>query len=108
MALKFGTSGLRGFVTEMTDKECYISTTAFLMYLLETNNIQRESLVAIAGDRRPSTNKIMSAVATAITDFGCQVSNCGKIPTPAVSFFGFQKHIPSIMITGSHIPFDMN
>ncbi|MBT4250802.1 phosphomannomutase, partial [bacterium] len=60
MALKFGTSGLRGFVTEMTDKECYISTTAFLMYLLETNNIQRESLVAIAGDRRPSTNKIMS------------------------------------------------
>lgn len=108
MALKFGTSGLRGLVTEMTDKECYISTTAFLTYLSETDNIEKGSLVAVAGDRRPSTDMVMEAVSAAITDFGCKVANCGKVPTPTLSFFGFQKKIPSIMITGSHIPFDMN
>ncbi|MCK5080722.1 MAG: phosphomannomutase, partial [Candidatus Moranbacteria bacterium] len=96
MPLKFGTSGLRGFVKEMTDRECYISTMAFLKYLLETNNIKKNSRVALAGDRRPSTEKIMTAVSTAITDFGCETINCGKIPTPALSFFAFQNNFPSI------------
>jgi phosphomannomutase len=34
--------------------------------------------------------------------------NCGKIPSPAVALFGFENKIPSIMVTGSHIPDDRN
>jgi len=108
MALKFGTSGLRGTLEEMTDKECYISTLAFLKYLEKTKNIKKGDQVAIAGDLRPSTDRIMQAVHTAIIDSGYQTINCGKVPTPTLSFFAFQKNIASIMITGSHIPFDMN
>ena len=36
------------------------------------------------------------------------VVNCGKIPAPALALYGFQHHIPSIMVTGSHIPADRN
>ncbi|MCK5514725.1 MAG: hypothetical protein KAJ00_09515, partial [Deltaproteobacteria bacterium] len=32
----------------------------------------------------------------------------GKLPSPAVAFFGFTNNIPSIMVTGSHIPDDRN
>ena len=31
--LKFGTSGLRDLVTEMTDLECYINTFGFIRFL---------------------------------------------------------------------------
>ena len=33
MALKFGTSGVRGLVTDMTDRECYLYTRAFVEYV---------------------------------------------------------------------------
>jgi phosphomannomutase len=32
----------------------------------------------------------------------------GVLPTPALALYGLQHGIPSIMITGSHIPFDRN
>jgi phosphomannomutase len=35
MALKFGTSGVRGLVTEMTDLECYLYCKAYSQYLGE-------------------------------------------------------------------------
>jgi phosphomannomutase len=34
--------------------------------------------------------------------------NCGKIPSPAVALFGLENKIPSIIVTGSHIPDDRN
>ena len=108
MALKFGTSGLRGEVKEMTDRECYGATLAFLKYLVETNNLNPGDEIAIAGDLRPSTDSILEIINTAIIDSGYQTINCGKVPTPTLSFFAFQRNIPSIMVTGSHIPFDMN
>src|SRR5690606_39400876 len=33
---------------------------------------------------------------------------CGKLPTPALAYFAFERELPSIMVTGSHIPFDRN
>ena len=33
MALKFGTSGVRGLVTEMSDRECYLYSRAFARHL---------------------------------------------------------------------------
>ena len=50
----------------------------------------------------------MKAVIKAISDKGYDVVNCGKIPAPTVTFYGIKNSIPSIMITGSHIPFDRN
>ena len=105
----FGTSGARGLVTDMTDSICHAYTTGFLQYLEQIGEINRTSeTVAIAGDLRPSTKRIMTAVAQAISDKGYKVINCGYIPSPAITLYGLNYNCPSIMITGSHIPDDRN
>jgi len=104
----FGTSGARGLVTAMTDEVCYTYTRGFLQYLEREREIQRGGRVAVAGDLRSSTPRIMRAVMKAIADHGSVPINGGRVPTPAVALFGFREKIPSIMVTGSHIPDDRN
>lgn len=106
--VKFGTSGARGRVADMTDRVCYLYTRAFLQYLGRRGEMEAGSRVAIAGDYRPSSPRILAAVAMAISDAGHTPVHCGEIPTPAVALYGMQQRIPSIMVTGSHIPDDRN
>ncbi len=101
--LNFGTSGLRGLLSDMTDLECYINTRGFLDFLGMSSGV-----VYLAGDLRSSTPRIMSAVAKAVVDSGLQYENCGRIPTPAVALYAGAKDSPCIMVTGSHIPDDRN
>jgi phosphomannomutase len=105
----FGTSGARGLATAMTDSVCYAYTTGFLQYLESIGELkQAGEAVAVAGDLRPSTNRVMAAVCRAVEDRGYRAVNCGKIPSPAVALFGLENKIPAIMVTGSHIPDDRN
>ncbi|MBN2505096.1 MAG: phosphomannomutase [Verrucomicrobia bacterium] len=105
----FGTSGARGLVTAMTDLVCYAYTTAFLHYLAAAGEQARPGgAVALAGDFRSSTGRIMDAVARAVEDAGCEVVPCGRIPSPALALFGLENRMPAIMVTGSHIPDDRN
>ena len=105
----FGTSGARGLATAMTDLVCYAYTRGFLQYLESTGELKRAGeRVAVGGDLRPSTDRVMAAVCRAAEDMGYRPVNCGKVPSPAVALFGFENKIPSIMITGSHIPDDRN
>ncbi|HEY2921976.1 MAG TPA: phosphomannomutase [Candidatus Binatia bacterium] len=106
--LAFGTSGLRGLVKDITDLEAYINVKAALRYLLSIGDIRANSTVVIAGDLRPSTDRIMRACAGAIVDSGCQMENAGKIPTPALVFHAMSTRRAGVMVTGSHIPFDRN
>ena len=104
----FGTSGARGLVTAMTDEVCYTYTRGLLQYLEREREIERGGQVAVAGDLRSSTGRIMRAVMKAIADYGNVPVNGGRVPSPAVALYGFDKRIPSIMVTGSHIPDDRN
>jgi len=104
----FGTSGARGLATDMSDDVCYAYTLAFLDYLKETNLLSEDCRVAISGDFRPSTPRIMAAVGMAVRDAGLDPVNCGFIPTPAVALYGLNNGIPAIMVTGSHIPDNRN
>ena len=110
--LRFGTSGLRGLVTDITDLEAYINTRGFLDYLFRVGDAASGDTVCISGDLRPSTDgddrSIMRVVARAIQDAGLKADNLGKLPTPALTYFGLQMNQPSVMVTGSHIPFDRN
>ncbi len=111
-ALAFGTSGLRGLVTDITDLEAYINTRGFLRYLEEAGELKPGETVCVAGDLRPSTDSpdrsILRAVAQAIVDAGLNVDYLGKLPTPALTHYALIRACPSIMVTGSHIPFDRN
>src|ERR1017187_9422487 len=105
----FGTSGARGLATAMTDSVCYAYAKGFLQYLESIGETKRAGeRVAVGGDFRPNTSRVMEAVCRAADDLGYLAVNCGKIPSPAVALFGFENKIPSIMVTGSHIPDDRN
>ena len=108
VALAFGTSGLRGLVTDITDLEAYINVKAALRYLSSIGDMLPGGGVVIAGDLRPSTDRIMRACAQAVVDSGCQVENAGKIPTPALISHAIATRRAGVMVTGSHIPFDRN
>ena len=107
-ALRFGTAGLRDDDSMLTDMQVYISTKGFLNYLLNNSEIEKGVKVALAGDFRPSTPRILLAVAAGIIDSECEVDYCRKIPTPAVALFGISNKIASIMVTASHNPYGQN
>ncbi len=103
----FGTSGVRGRVEEMTDLVCYLYATGFLQYARKSDGLKPRR-VALGGDLRPSTPRILKAVAKAIDDFGCVVLDCGELPSPALGLLALSEKIPAIMVTGSHIAEDRN
>ena len=104
----FGTSGARGLVAAMTDRVCYAYTLGFLQHLRQQGLIQPGMRVGIAGDLRDSTPAIMAACSAAVDDFGMVPCNYGFIPSPAIANFGLRNDMPTLMVTGSHIPDDRN
>lgn len=107
--VKFGTSGARGLAHAMTDRLCYAYTKGFLQYLDSAGEVPPPgSPVAVAGDLRPSTGRIMEAVCRAVEDTGRSPVNCGRIPSPALALHGLTQRCPAVMVTGSHIPEDRN
>ncbi|MFK5985304.1 MAG: phosphomannomutase [Pseudomonadota bacterium] len=106
--VSFGTSGARGLVSKMTDQICYSYTHGFIQFLKQNQQLGEIESIAIAGDLRPSTAEIMNACAKAIEDFGIKVINCGYIASPAIALYGIENKLPTIMVTGSHIPDDRN
>ena len=107
-SVKFGTSGARGLADDMTDRVCYAYTAAFIQYLEETDELKGNGAVALGGDLRSSTERIMTAAARAISDKGYDPQCCGRLPAPALANYGLIKGIPTVMVTGSHIPEDRN
>lgn len=101
--VRFGTSGARGRVVDMTDEVCFAYASAFLAAVPA-----EKGAVALAMDLRPSSPRIAAACAAAIEQAGLRVDFCGAIPTPALAFHAQTQGLPAIMVTGSHIPFDRN
>jgi len=104
----FGTSGARGLVASMTDNVCFAYTVGYLKHLETLGEFAEGTPVAIAGDLRPSTPRILQACAAAITWMKGRPVFSGFVPTPALSLYAFSHGIPSLMVTGSHIPDDRN
>ena len=99
---KFGTSGLRGLVTELSDGLCAAYTRAFL------RACGQPEMLLIGRDLRPSSPRIAAAVAAGAASLGVRVVDCGAVPTPALALAALARQAPSAMVTGSHIPADRN
>jgi phosphomannomutase len=99
----FGTSGARGLVADMTPALCHAYTTAFI------NAVAPKATTVVLGhDLRPSSPAIAAACAAALHDLGLTVVYAGALPTPALALYGAQTGAPTVVVTGSHIPFDRN
>lgn len=102
MALSFGTSGLRGLVTELDGATVAAYTRAFLAAC------PPEGPLFVGRDLRPSSPAIASAVIAAAEGAGCDTVDCGALPTPALALAAMAAGAPAVMVTGSHIPADRN
>lgn len=104
--MKFGTSGLRGLVTDMTDAVVGDHVAAFLAHLAAEG--AAPSVALVGRDLRPSSPAIAAACRAAIRAAGVDAVDCGALPTPALALEAAARGAPAIMVTGSHIPFDRN
>ncbi|MBP0484454.1 phosphomannomutase [Sagittula salina] len=102
MAPKFGTSGLRGLVVELTEDLVRDYTAAFLVAC------PHGGAVHVGRDLRPSSPQIAGWVLDAVQDAGMRAVDCGALPTPALALSSLQAGCAAIMVTGSHIPADRN
>jgi phosphomannomutase len=99
----FGTSGVRGLVTDMTDTLCYAYTKAFLQ-----NVVRKVGPIVLGHDLRTSSPHMASACAAAMQALGHTVIYAGALPTPALAHYAYNLNTPCMVVTGSHIPFDRN
>ncbi len=110
MALSFGTSGVRGLETELTDEACSQFARAFVRHYrsLGRGSAESRNRLVIGGDLRRSTPPIMEAIARGLAAEGCTVLDAGVLPTPALASECIVRGLPGIVVTGSHIPADRN
>lgn len=105
-SLKFGTSGLRGLVTDLVGLPSRAYCAAFIRYLQQRNpSISR---VLVGRDLRSSSPAIAIDCMAAIQFCGLEPVDCGALPTPALALEGQRLGCAAIMVTGSHIPDDRN
>lgn len=102
MAPKFGTSGLRGLVVELTEDLVADHVRAFLA------TSPCGSGLWVARDLRPSSPDISQIVISTAQSVGVPVVDCGAAPTPALALAAMRAGAASVMVTGSHIPADRN
>ncbi|TVY41794.1 Phosphomannomutase [Lachnellula occidentalis] len=118
--LKFGTSGRRGEVVHLTQLEIYTNVVAEIRYLQglprSEGGITPGDDFYYAHDLRPSSTQLVDngrgglcqAVEQALKSTCMRPINLGAIPTPALTYWALKHGKGSIMVTGSHIPFDRN
>lgn len=105
-SLKFGTSGLRGLVSDLVGRPSESYAAAFLDHLETSGRPARA--VLIGRDLRSSSPQIAADCARAARRRGIDAIDCGAVPTPALAAEGLARGLPAIMVTGSHIPEDRN
>ncbi|MBE1298306.1 MAG: phosphomannomutase [Alteromonadaceae bacterium] len=103
--VKFGTSGARGLVEDFTPEVCAAFVSAFLTRI---SKCFASDTLFLGIDNRPSSPIIAKLCASAAIAVGYKVRYFGVLPTPALALYALANKQPSIMVTGSHIPFDRN
>ena len=102
MAPKFGTSGLRGLVIDLTSDLVSDHVQAFVRACPVGTGL------FVGRDLRPSSLAISGMVTRAARAMGLAVTDCGTVPTPALALAAMESGAAAVMITGSHIPTDRN
>ncbi|MBV5301255.1 MAG: phosphomannomutase [Methylococcales bacterium] len=102
-SVRFGTSGVRGIVSDLSNDVCQLYVDAFLQKI-----VPMSKRIVLGCDLRDSSPRIVKACAGAIHARGMDVLFVGALPTPALAYFALTEKIPAVMVTGSHIPFNRN
>lgn len=102
MAPKFGTSGLRGLVVELTPSLIATHVAAFI------RSCPIGTGIFVGRDLRDSSPRIAGDVIVAARALSIDVTDCGAVPTPALALAAMGAGAGAVMVTGSHIPANRN
>lgn len=97
----FGTNGVRGIVGKDLKPELVLS-------IGEAFGTMRKGRIAVGRDTRTSGETFVNAVSAGLLAVGCDVTDCGILPTPALQFLVKDHFDGGVMITASHNPPEYN
>jgi len=97
----FGTNGVRGVVGELITPE-------LVMKIAMAVGSMRPGTVAIGRDTRTSGPALIEAAKAGLMSVGCDVVDCGILPTPALQYIVKMHYDAGIVITASHNPGNYN
>jgi len=97
----FGTNGVRGVVGKDLTPE-------LVFKIGESLGSIRPGCIAVGRDTRTSGETLMNAVKAGILASGCDVADCGILPTPALQYIVGNHFDGGAMITASHNPPEYN
>lgn len=99
----FGTNGVRGVVNSSA-MDCM-----FAMRLGMAIGTFMNGSVMIATDARTSNDMLKAACASGIMATGCEVIDCGVVPTPTIQYAVKNHRVAGgVMVTASHNPPEFN
>ena len=97
----FGTNGVRGIVGRDLTPELVLS-------IGEAFGTMRKGRIAVGRDTRTSGETLINAVKSGLLAVGCDVTDCGILPTPALQYLVKKQFDGGAMITASHNPPEYN
>ncbi|MDP2797157.1 MAG: phosphoglucosamine mutase [Methanoregula sp.] len=97
----FGTNGVRGIVGRNLTPELVLS-------IGEAFGTMRKGRIAVGRDTRTSGETLINAVKSGLLAVGCDVTDCGILPTPALQYLVKEQFDGGAMITASHNPPEYN
>lgn len=100
--LRFGTDGIRGAANIDVTPEIAVALGRVAARHLPG------SPWLLGRDTRRSGTMLLSALASGIASEGCDVVDCGVIPTPGVAWLAGERGVPAAMVSASHNPFSDN
>ena len=95
MSPKFGTSGLRGLVTELTPDLVAAHVSAFAQVCPMGTGLW------VGRDLRASSPDLAEIVLRAARGMGLATVDCGAVPTPALALASMHAGAAAVMVTGA-------
>lgn len=97
----FGTNGVRGIVGELI-------TPDLVMKIGMAVGSMRPGTIAVGMDTRTSGPALINAMKAGLMATGCDVIDCGILPTPALQYIVMNRYSAGVVITASHNPGEYN
>lgn len=97
----FGTNGVRGVVGKDLTPELVVS-------IAEAFGTMRKGKIGVARDTRTSGESLAMAAKAGLLAMGCDIIDCGILPTPALQYLVKEHFDGGVMITASHNPPEYN
>lgn len=97
----FGTNGVRGVVGKDLTPE-------LVMVIGQSLGSMRKGRIAVGRDTRTSGEMFVRALKAGLLSVGCDVVDCGILPTPALQYVVKEGFAAGAMITASHNPPEYN